>query len=537
MPYLTRFAALFQRLEFRLALLAWATAVAVQPGTLQGDTMRRLFAAHSLWTTGEPTVSPYERGTVGYALVGRGGKLYVWSGIGQSLVMMPADIVATGVASALRLSGEEATGFRCLVVAYLTFPLIAAATLVVAYRLLEELGFSPVRAVLGCLGLLFGSTFLVYCQDQQENSLIMLLVTTGTYLLLRWLDTDSMRDLVLGIACFASNLLIRITTLLDAVFLSLFIGTLLVLRARSSGTQAIARPRAARFLGISALTYAIAIGLDRLYHFARFASWTGTYNSIFEAQYSRDYGWAPDWMWSGPFWEGFLGFLVSPYKSIFIYDPLLILLAVFVVGSWARARPIVRLWLGSLLGLLLTYVVSHARLAFWDGGPAWGSRYVLTPVWLMVLVGPPLVAEAWSSLGWPRKMIALSLIGGAILIQFASVAFPSYLETGQSRAWSRFVLGRRFVNIVGVATGRVHQWGLDSSDRSVPPETLEKALVPNLVSFRMAYRGRTALAAIVWRMWVSLVLLIVLQLAWLIRSLSQRRLALPDGPGIDVPEP
>ena len=43
--------------EFRLALLAWTTAAAVQTGTLGGDTMRRLHVAHSLWTKGEPTVS------------------------------------------------------------------------------------------------------------------------------------------------------------------------------------------------------------------------------------------------------------------------------------------------------------------------------------------------------------------------------------------------------------------------------------------------------------------------------------------------
>ena len=83
----------------------------------------------------------------------------------------------------------------------------------------------------------------MYCQDQQENSLIMLLVTTGTYLLLKWLETDSMRQLVLGIACLGSNLLVRVTTVFDAFFLSLFIVAVLVLRARQADEIGVARHR------------------------------------------------------------------------------------------------------------------------------------------------------------------------------------------------------------------------------------------------------------------------------------------------------
>ena len=72
----------------------------------------RLHVAHSLWTTGELTLSRSDTGIVGtgglvHALVGRGGKLYTWNGIGQSLVMVPADIIATGVARALWPPGRE----------------------------------------------------------------------------------------------------------------------------------------------------------------------------------------------------------------------------------------------------------------------------------------------------------------------------------------------------------------------------------------------------------------------------------------------
>ena len=99
--------------------------------------------------------------------------------------------------------------FRYLVVAYLTFPLIAAATIFIAFLLLGELGFSTDRAKIGCLGLLFATTFLPYAQNQEENSLIFLMAITGVYLLFRWLATDSTLALVLGTICFGFNILIR----------------------------------------------------------------------------------------------------------------------------------------------------------------------------------------------------------------------------------------------------------------------------------------------------------------------------------------
>ena len=83
--------------------------------------------------------------------------------------MMPADIVATAAAKLLRLDGEKAAHFRFAVVAYLTFPIIAAVTLVYVFRLLKELGFSSDHAVLGCVGLLVGSTFLKYMQEREEQ--------------------------------------------------------------------------------------------------------------------------------------------------------------------------------------------------------------------------------------------------------------------------------------------------------------------------------------------------------------------------------
>src|SRR5438105_2451013 len=81
--------------KFLLAIIAALLAFVVQSGELgSADTMHRLQTARSFWTS-EPAVFPNEHPEFGAH--GRGGKIYDWYGIGQPLLMLPADIVGTYV--------------------------------------------------------------------------------------------------------------------------------------------------------------------------------------------------------------------------------------------------------------------------------------------------------------------------------------------------------------------------------------------------------------------------------------------------------
>jgi hypothetical protein len=78
---------------FLLALAAGLIAFAVQSGELgSADTQHREQSAHAFWTS-EPPVFPNEFPEFG--VHGRGGRLQSWYGIGQSLLMLPADVVGT----------------------------------------------------------------------------------------------------------------------------------------------------------------------------------------------------------------------------------------------------------------------------------------------------------------------------------------------------------------------------------------------------------------------------------------------------------
>jgi len=81
---------------FLLALAAGLIAFVVQSGELgTADTQHRLNATHALWTS-SPPVFPDEYPEFG--VHGRGGKLQTWYGIGQSLLMLPQDMIGTAIA-------------------------------------------------------------------------------------------------------------------------------------------------------------------------------------------------------------------------------------------------------------------------------------------------------------------------------------------------------------------------------------------------------------------------------------------------------
>ena len=152
-----------------LCLVAGLLAFVVQSGELgTADTMHRLQTTHWMWTS-EPQVFPYEYPEFG--LHGRGGQLYSWYGIGQSLLMLPADLLGTWMAHWRVFSGyEDDPAVRSIVVSYSTNILVSVLTALVAFRLLRQFQFSMRESVLGVLALLFCTTHLHYTQNLMENN-------------------------------------------------------------------------------------------------------------------------------------------------------------------------------------------------------------------------------------------------------------------------------------------------------------------------------------------------------------------------------
>jgi hypothetical protein len=451
-----------------LIIVACLGAFVVQSGELgSADTMHRLQVAHSFWTS-QPPVFPNEYPEFG--VHGRGGKLYDWYGIGQPLLLLLPDIVATYSERIPIFAGyTDDPSVRSILVSYVINMLINALTAWLCFRFLLLLNFTPVQAIAGALALLFCTTHLHYTQNMMENNYIQLLTLVGFTYQYEWLLTNQLKPLLIGSVALGLNLLTRLTTGLDLLAAGTFL--LLVLLFQRGHGRGIWQ-RFVSYAKVALPVYGVFLACDRLYQYYRFGSFFNTYVSVVAKEYHRlDPTLPPNYPWETPFHVGFLGPLFSPEKSIFLFDPLLVLTIVIVARAWKRLTPEIKAYVVAAFGLLLAYISFYARYTVWSGDFAWGDRYVSTAAQLAAFISVPLLLRYRQFLGnflWPTG-VALTVISASI--QIASLAFWVPLEIYQMDTLGHptFVVGLRFKNIVAFAFGKMEAWGLTNHTMTEDP--------------------------------------------------------------------
>ncbi len=471
---------------FLLLLVTGLFTFLIQSGELgTSDTTHRLQVAHSLWT-GQPQVFAAEYPEFG--LHGRGGRLYAWYGIGQSLLMLPADLAGSAAAKLplwrdYVLSGED-PAIRSILVSISTNILVNVLTALAAFRLLGLFGFSAGECVAGVLSLLCATTHLHYAQNMAENNYILLLTITGFALQYKWLITGNRRALFWGSAALGLNLLTRVTTAMDLFAAGCFI--LLAAHFSRRGTYANVNrlPEPARdaaskrpvlitareYLRGSLPVYAVFLVIDRVYQYIRFGSWTNTYVAIFAreqrmmdptlpANFPFNRGW-----FEGGFHSGVLGPIFMPEKSIFLFDPMFPLALLLTALLWKRLSPAMRAFAVASLAMLAAYVLFYARYNWWAGDFAWGDRYISSAVELTTLLAIPLLLRYRKMLGRTVWYFGMAITAISVAIQCASLAFWLPLEIYQMETLGHptCVVLLRFKNIAAFALHKRAAWGLDT---------------------------------------------------------------------------
>src|SRR5579863_642569 len=416
----------FRNPLFLLALAAGLAAFVVQSGEVgSADTMHRLQAAHSFWTS-EPAVFPNEYPEFG--VHGRGGRLYDWYGIGQPLLMLPADVIGTYIERLpvfADYNGNDPS-VRDIVVSYSTNILISVLTALVCFRLLQLLKFSTSQCVAGVLALLFCTSHLHYTQNMMENNYILLLTLTGFAFQYEWWRTGSRRALLIGSAALGLNLLTRLTTGLDLLAAAAF---LILALWFERGCGRVLWERVLAYAKIAVPVYVVFFLFDRLYQFYRFGSFFNTYVHYFTVERRlQDPSLPASYPFETPFRVGFLGALFAPEKSVFLFDPLLVLTIVIAAIGWKRFRPEIRAYFIAMFLLLLAYICFYAKYTVWSGDFAWGDRYVSTAAELAAFISVPLLLRHRVQLGNLIWTIGVGLIAISTLIQLASLAFWLPLE-------------------------------------------------------------------------------------------------------------
>jgi hypothetical protein len=476
-----------------LFFLAWFSGTLLEPGDLgSSDVAYRLQATHSLWT-GEPQVRPEDRNWT--LPLGRDGLRRIPWGIGQSLVMLPADIVVSAVVSFLALPETIVDKVREALVGYLSFPLISAAAAVLAVLVLRRLGFSDGQSAAGGITLFFCTSLFPYTQVHQENSCLILLDLISIYGVLSWLRTGASFYLTIVGAALGLSILMRLTSVFDLAAIIAF--TLLVFRDenyRLRGIMVAFGKYVAPFL-------TIAFVIDRIYQFERFGTWTDTYLNRFAYQVvALNPGLPQNWPWTYPFWDGIYLILISPERSIFLFDPLLLITLWISLRHWNKVSWSVRNFL--IMALLLL----GADLAFYAchdtpvGASTWGSRFTTTPVILLSMLAVPLVLQIRALLSRFEMALAMIVISLATAVQLLAVLWWYQLEEAQMYdTGSGFVIGMRLVNTFAIILDKFQDWHLATP--SVTPRYLKLNFVPFLmekyISVGVAYKLKLVWSAAV----------------------------------------
>jgi len=452
---IVRVGRLLRNPAFLLTFIALLTAVLVQSGELgSSDTVHRLRATHSFWTSAPP-VLPDEYPEFG--IHGRGGKLYGWYGIGQSLLMLPSDVVGTYVENLSIFAEYQGTDPTVgdIFVSYSTNILVCVLTCLVCFRFLGLLDFTVNQRIAGVLALLFGTTFLHYTQNMTENNYIALLTVSGLTFQYDWLRRGKRWALVAGSAALGANLLTRLTTGMDLMAVCLFLLLTAWLRKAPGGEL---RSRGARYARIALPIYGVFVLIDRAYQYVRFGSFFSTYSQLFGQEWKRlDPSLPAAFPFETPFRVGFFGALFSPEKSVFLFDPLVVLAGIVAALAWKSFRPEVKAYFTAFGALLFAYVSFYAKYTDWSGDTAWGDRYVATAAELLALMAVPLLLRHRAELGKAAWRAGLAILLISVVIQLCSVAFWCPLERYQMETLTppTFVVWLRLKNVVAFALGKM----------------------------------------------------------------------------------
>jgi hypothetical protein len=497
-----RFRRLVRNPAFLVGIVAFLAAFVVQSGELgSSDTTHRLAATHSFWTSA-PAVDPQDYPEFG--IHGRGGRLYGWYGVGQSVLMLPADVIGTGLERLPIFGSYDADPtVRDIVVSYATNILICVLSALICVRLLGLCGFSVNQRIAGALALIFCTTFLHYTQNLMENNYIFLLTLTGLTFQYNWLQDGDRRELLIGSLALGANLLTRLTTGLDLLAVALF---LLLVSRFSKNPEATLRAQAVRYMQVALPVYVTCLAIDRAYQWYRFGSVFGTYLGAFgHEQKMLNPALPKAFPFETSFHVGFFGALFAPEKSIFLFDPLLVLTLILATVAWRRFRPEIRAYLIAFGALLLAYICFYAKFTVWSGDFAWGDRYVSTAAQMVAFVSVPLMMRHGAEIGKAVRTIGVVLIAAAVLVQLSSVMFWCPLEIYQMDTLGHptFVIALRMKNIVAFSLGKMDEWGLTNDSMTYDRWDYQHITAFNFLPFLLARIGKAAgwavhLIAAIW---------------------------------------
>jgi hypothetical protein len=426
-------------------LTAFFLYVAASPGKLPGDTGVRWSVARQIVRHGCFNLED-DFNTYNYA-VGIDGKRYSFYGLGQILLFVPVTAAAFAAQSCLHLSASACDFAAQFVASSLLFPAIGAMVVYVFYRLVLLLGYNSKTAVLTSL-VLAGATMLFhYSVSSQEQPQIALLLLAALAFVVKNRREPCFFYVWMIWVFFGLAVLFRLPSLMT--FGPLCAVAVIDELVRSPYKfKVLAKWAAAALIGMSA--FLLLIGW---YNYIRFGS---PLENGYALSTATSIG-GHKLFESNPIYT-LPAMLFSPGKSIFLYNPVLLLIPFAVPGFFKKERALTFAILAAVAGNFIFYSFFTA----WAGDYAWSVRYTVDVLPLIVL---PLASLLAGPIKRSKAITLGAVIAVSVLIQIASVIYNFNLEFVQnpnhsiipdSYVWdfSQSHLVKRFENIARHIAGK-----------------------------------------------------------------------------------
>ena len=400
---------------FSLYLLTYS------PQFHSSDGLAMFATAESLVRRGEWDADQIRWMGLGQGIFGSDGHLYIRKGIGVSLLALP--LVWLGMITPVWGAATTALIFNALV---------TAATGALVLRYLQVLGYTDGVALVAAL--IFGLATLAwpYAKTFFSDPLASLCLIGAALALLYFHKSGRpvhafWAGLALAVAVaarYANAVLIPLYGLL------LFKYQISALhhpdrqhrRARASASNDKSQIsnlksqdwRAWVAFGIPLAATAIALAY---YNLARYGDPLNT-------------GYLPEESFSGIWWQGIAGMLVSPGRGLFLYAPVLLATLAAAPTFFRRHRAEAALaW-----AIIAVHLLLYGKWFMWHGGYAWGPRFLVPTLPFFVLGMAPAIERAKEPGWWRRGIVLLVVLSILIQILGLSVHFELFqtrlLDTG-----------------------------------------------------------------------------------------------------------
>lgn len=312
---------------------------------------------------------------------GRDGKVYAVAPLLQSLVQVPGAALQRLLSRSPRI-GDGAWPM----LSHLSCAALGALTCVLFFGILRRLGLSLRGAVLSTGALAAGTTIWVYARYPYSEILQAVCFTGFFGQLLKARDKPDRREaLWLGVWV---GLLVNAKIIYIACIPGGAIWLAWHLRDRRHDLL-----KLFAWAALSATPFAIMfLG----YNYVRWGAWLNSgYDTKGAATQERV-------IW------GLWGLLLSPGKSIFLYSPPL-LLSLAALPRLLRRVPAL---LVAMLATLGPVLLLNASLLYWSGDYAWGPRYLVFAVPVLLVPGAFLIDDLLAA----RRRLTLAALGAVLAL-------------------------------------------------------------------------------------------------------------------------